>query len=174
MNARHAVVDVYDLFRTARLNVRYLETQLKVLQGWSLGMEIVLALTASSIAGGLWIFQNNLGSIFWKFLGSIAAIIAILRPIIDLTRRIKRKQALLTGYRALEHDLHTIAVLVSQRRKYDAELQERFKNALDRKGRLIEQDSEALVNKKRLEKCYQEVLAELPADKFYVPEGQES
>lgn len=170
MVTRNPVIDVYDLLRTARLNVRYLETQIRQLQRWNLTIEIVLAVSASSVAGGLWILQNELGSYFWKLLGSVAALLAIIKPIINLTRTIKRKEGLLSGYRALDHDLHKISVLINQRQAYDSELQKQFLDALDRKGLLVQQDQESSVNKKLRERCYQEVLLELPAETLYLPE----
>jgi hypothetical protein len=164
------VLDVYDLFRTARLNVKYTQAELKKLQSRNFWMEVLLAVSASSTVGGLWLWQGALGGYAWKLVGTFAAFLAILKPILNVTEKIQRKQEMLAGYRTLDYDLHKITVLISQGQKYDGEIQGKFLEALDREGELVKQDKDAIIDTKLVEECYEQVLLELPADKFYLPE----
>ena len=169
-DARSPVVDVYDLYRTARLNVRYLESQLKRLRRCNLIMEFLLAITASSAVGGLWFFQNVIGAWILKGLVAVTFFLAVLKPLLNLTAKIQKKEEMLAGYRGLDHDLHKLTLLIKQRKAYDSELQTLFMTAVDRKGDLVKLDKDSSVSERLRRKAYNQVLEELPADELYVPE----
>ena len=169
VNKRHPVVDVYDQLRTARLNVRYFEADLKRLGKINFGIEVVLALAASSTFAGLWFWANAFGGMLWKIFSAIAAIIAILKPKINLTKIIQSKEVQLAGYRVLDHEFQKITILVNQRQRYDDELKKLFVDALDRKGELIKKDEQFKRDEKLVSRCYEQVLTELPETSFFVP-----
>jgi hypothetical protein len=164
----HPVWDVYDEFRTARLNVKYLETQLGYLKKCNLIIESVLAFSASSSIAGLWFWESLFGGYLWKIIGSITAILAILKPILKLSDRIVKKEELLLGYKTLHHDLEKIKILISQVQKYDDNLKKQFLDVLERKKELVQKNIEPL-NKKIRDKCQAEVINELPTNHFYIP-----
>ncbi len=79
----HPVWDVYDLYRTARLNVCYYSTKLNRFQSYNFLIEITLAITASSSAvAALWFWEHPVGEIVWKILGVISALLAVSKPIL--------------------------------------------------------------------------------------------
>lgn len=173
MTAReeHPVWGVYDLYRTARLNVKYYTCKLSRVEHANFLMDVILLITApSSAIAGLWFWETPLGQGIWKYLGVVSAFIAVLKPSLALTKKIKKYEEVLSGYKALEHDLHEIKELVAQKLKYAQEMQNDFKKALKRKGVLVNKEPGEKVDKKLLACCQREVDTELPADKFFVPE----
>lgn len=167
----HPAWGVYDLYRTARLNVKYYTYKLSKVEKVNYFMEIILLITApSSAIAGLWFWETTIGKDIWQYLGVISAIIAVLKPSLSLTKKIKKYEEVLSGYKALEHDLHEIKEFIAQRLKYDKEMQNDFRKALKRKGVLVNKEPGEKIDKKLLACCQNEVDTELPADKFYVPE----
>ncbi len=167
----HPVWGVYDLYRTARLNVKYYSAKLHRAEVTIFWMNLILLITApgSSIAG-LWFWEEPAGKIIWQYFGAIAAFVAVLKPLLNLTKKIIAYEELRSGYRTLEHDLHEIKELVSQKRKYDNILQTEFRKALKRKGILVRKEPDSKEERKLKKKCEDEVKRELPPNLFYVPE----
>jgi len=134
-------------------------------------MDSVLLITApSSAVAGLWFWETPLGQSLWHYFGAVSAIIAVLKPSLALTKKIKKYEEVLSGYRALEHDLLEIKELVAQKLKYDKEMQNDFKKALKRKGVLVNKEPAEKIDKKLQSYCQKEVDSELPCENFYVPE----
>lgn len=167
----HPVWTVYDRLRTARLNVKYYSRRLERLERQNFWIELVLMATApsSSIAGFLF-WKTEYGNLAWKCLGVIAAVAAILKPLLGLAKRIKELESVLTGYRTLEFDLMEIKSLVEQKQKYDGALQSELKKALQREKVLVGRTPETRENVNVKLKCELEVLEELPRETFYIPE----
>lgn len=162
---------VYDLLRTARLNVKYYSARLAFFQRWSFFLELALAITApSSAVAGLWFWKTSTGQLVWTSLGVAAAFAAVIKPLLQLEKKVGAYTETLAGYRALEHDLFKIKELVVQRQAYDQGLQSDFQKALDRKGTLVSRDPEVATKKKLKQRLTEEVKKELPAAAFFVPE----
>lgn len=169
----HPVWDVYDLYRTTRLNVKYFSARLSRLQRINFWMEFILAATASSSAiAAFALWQTSIGGKVWQALGALAAVLAIMKPLLNLTEKIRKIEEVITGYRVLEYDLKKIAVAVSQRKAYDKELSDKFSNSLDRMAELAIKYNESSEDKKLKKKCQEEVMKELPPEHFYIPEGE--
>ena len=173
-NQNIPVWDVYDLFRTARLNVKYFSARLGRIEKQNLFMEVVLLISApTSAVAGLWFFDTPVGEEVWKCFGILTAIVAVLKPLANLNKKIKKYEEVLAGYRALEHDLHEITILISQEQAYTKELKKEFKKTLKRKGVLVSKNPESKENKKLKISCEQDVLRELPIDHFYEPKDED-
>lgn len=169
-NENHPVWGVYDLYRSAKLNVRYYSARLHRIESTNIGMELVIAACApSSAIAALWFWDTPFGALVWKLLGVIAAIAAVAKPIMMLPKKMKAYNEVLAGYRALEHDLYEIKEIISQNQKYDREQQMDFKKALKRKGVLAAKDPETKKDKKLISKLASEIKKELPVTAFYVP-----
>lgn len=168
----HPVWNVYDLYRTARLNVKYYKARLICLERLNFVTELILSISApSSAITGLLFWDTQIGSEIWKILGIIAAFLAILRPLLKLTKKIKQFEEIITGYQALDHDLSVIKVSIEEKHNYDKSLQKDFKKALDRKKVLITKCPEQREYKKLINRCTLEVNQELPVDIFFIPRG---
>ena len=99
----------------------------------------------------------------------ISALLAVSKPIIKLTEKIRKYEEVLMGYRALEHDLYIITVLISQDKKYNKEHSTKFMEALDKKGKLVQKSPEVKIDEKLRKECRIKTENELPAKKFYIP-----
>jgi hypothetical protein len=168
---QHPVWTVYDELRTARLNVKYYSRRLCSVERANLGLEIVLSVAApSSAIAGLGFWETVPGQILWKLFAVIAALAAVLKPLLNLSKRIKKYQSVLSGYRALEVDLLEIKSLIEQKRKYDDFLQTNFHKSLQKKKALVNKTPESRENKKVKIECEKEVNREPPPEHFFVPE----
>ena len=165
----HPVWNLYDELRTARLNVRCHEVELQRLKKVNLWSEVTIAIASTSSIGGFWFMQNFVGGYIWKTIGAVAILLTTLKPIFRLSERIRRKQELLTSYRALDHDLHCIAIEVHHRGTYDTKLENEFKKCLQKKAGLVQKGDDHQISEKVKQDCEQRVLKELPAASFFVP-----
>jgi hypothetical protein len=128
-----------------------------------------MATAPSSAIAGFWFWDTEYGKIVWSFMGVIAAVLAVLKPILALTKQIKEFENVLSGYRMLEFDLREIKTNIEQKRKYDLPLQADFKKALQREKALVAKAPETREKKKVKQFCENEVRQELPSDSFYIP-----
>ena len=165
----HPIWDIYDEIITMNLNVYYLEWQQKILKISNFYSEFIVAITTSSAIAGFWLWQTNLGSFFWKAIGLLAAVLTILKPIINLTEKIRETTELLTSARAIHHELFTISLLVKQYDEYKEEYRQRFIKAMEYKGNFIKDYKDGNANKKMVKECFKRSVEEFPPDKFYVP-----
>ena len=166
----HPVWDVYDELRSARLNVKYYSSRLSQIERHHFILEaIILCSAPTSAVAGLWFWESESGQVIWKLFGVVAAFVAILKPLLSLTKKIKSFDGILSGYKGLEHDLTEIKIMISQKQKYDQTAQNEFKKALKRKGALIGKDPETKHDNEIKTKSEEEVLRELPSDSFFIP-----
>ncbi|NQS90561.1 hypothetical protein HQ584_12325 [Patescibacteria group bacterium] len=169
-SSSHPAWNVYDLYRTARLNVKYYSARLTYLERLNFVMELILLISApSSAVAGLFFWDTPIGSKIWKILGIIAAVVAVSKPLLKLTEKIKQFEETITGYQILEHDLSVIKISIEEKQSYDKSLQKEFKKALERKRVLVTKCPEHREYKKLKNRCTLEVSQELPVDIFFIP-----
>lgn len=170
-NNQHPVWEVYDLYRTARLNVKYYSALLHKKERLNFILELILLCSApTSAVAGLWFWESDLGKDIWMYFGIIAAFTSVIKPLLALPQKIKNYESLLSGYRTLEHDLHELKSAIFQKQKYDKIEKADYSKALKRKGSLVSKSSDAREDKKLIGKLTEEVNSELPHNQFYVPE----
>jgi hypothetical protein len=168
---QHAVWSVYDRLRSARLSVKYFCWKLERAERTSFWLDLLLLATApASAVAGLWFWQTEIGRNVWQWLGLIAAVAAVVKPLLHLTKKIKDYESLVSGYRVLDFDLMELKGQIEQRNKYDAPLVAEFKRIQQRERALVSKNPESRENRKMKQLCVAEVDAELPAEAFFVPE----
>jgi len=78
----HPVWEVYDLYRTARLNVKYYSELLHRTEIKNFLLDLILLCSApTSAVAGLWFWETEIGHEVWKYFGVIAAFAAVLKPL---------------------------------------------------------------------------------------------
>lgn len=164
--------DLYNEYRTARLNMRYYERQLSSLRFKNNCLEFVLALSVSSGVAGLWLWGTTFGGYVWKALVTLAAFLAVLKPLLRLSDQVRHKSEVLTSWRLLDSSLQQLIILVRQKRKYDGEMISRFLTLMGTKGSIIEREPLESIDEKLNNKCFEQVNQELPADNFFIPEEE--
>lgn len=170
MANNNAIWDIYDNYRTARLNVKYYCHRLVTFERWNTFFEIVIAIAApSSAISGMWFLKNNSGLDLWKYLSAAAAIAGILKPFFKFGHKIKFYEQTLSGYRALEYDLYEIILKIRDEGTYSPASKKMFEAAMKKKKVLVTNPPENNPNKKLIVKLEKEILAELPTESFYFP-----
>ncbi len=171
MNVNHPVWDVYDQLRTVRLNEKYYGVRLQKYERVNYWSEIIVAFTSSSSAiAGFAFWSTETGAEMWKALLVISALIATSKPLLNLTKKIKAYEEVLSGYRLLCHDLKDLKIDINQSQSYSAEHQLKFKKIIE-KQRVLSSKSPERTEKTRVKKaCQNEVSLEYPTDLFYIPE----
>jgi hypothetical protein len=169
----HPVWGVYDKLRTACLNVKYFSRRLQFFERLNFTIEFIIAATApTSAITGLWFWKTDFGQVGWKYLAVVAAAAAVSKPLLNLTKRIKEYESILSGYRTLEYDLRQIRTLVEQKRKYDKALQNDFLKAVERERALVAKNPETREATRLKRKCEEEVLRAFPVQQFYIPKEE--
>jgi hypothetical protein len=169
--SNHPVWDVYDEFRTSRLNVKYHAALLRKYKRVNFWLELILAIAApTSAVAGLLFWETDLGAILWRFFGAVAAIVAVAKPLLGVSDKIAKLEEILVGYKSLSHDVQFLTIMIKQEQRYDRAMQQRFYELLDKKKELLTSSKIETDNKRLLSLCEQEVLKELPVESFYIPE----
>jgi len=175
-NSNHPVWDIYDEFRTARLNKKYYIIRANQLNKINFWMEFIIAFSASSTVVGLWFWQSALGGYAWKSLGLIVAILSIIKPMLKLSEKMTINAERVADYTNLDHEFQKLTLLIRQNKKCDTDIQQQFIKIFDKKGDIIKKYGEIVkkyggekLNRKIILKCSDEVNCELPINKFYTP-----
>ena len=171
-NNQHPVWDVYDQLRTVRLNELYYGERLNKFERINFWSEIIVALTSSSSAiAGLSLWNSPDWSNYWKVLLIISAIIATAKPLLNLTKKIRAYEELLSGYRLLCHDLKELKIDINQNENYSVQHKKKFNKIIEKQRILTDKSPESTENKKVKLICQKRVLMELPSNNFYIPEN---
>jgi len=170
LSNENPVWDVYDLLRTARLNVKYYSRRLAVIERDNFLLELVIAISApSSAIAGLFFWDTEAGELVWKGFGILAALFAVIKPLLKLTEKIKKYEETLTGYKTLDNDLQLIVSQIKQKQGYSSSLQKEFNKAFERKKLLVTSEAERQEDISLKRKLQEEVCIELPKSHFFIP-----
>lgn len=167
LNAQLQVV--YNLYRTALLNCKYYADRLVTLQKWNTIFEIALVIGTSGTIGTWAIWKSDFGGYVWPIIGGIAAVLAITKPVVQLSRRIEQYSKLWANYSGLFYDLDLLVSEISATRTLTPETLKSFSAAQERyKGLALREEDPRPVEKLR-RKYYEEVNREIPPDRLWVP-----
>lgn len=174
IDEHHPVWVVYDLYKTARLNVKYYAARLNSIERQNLFIELVIAIAApTSAVTGIWLLKTDAGQELWKYVAGVAAFAAVLKPFLKLPAKIKLMEQCLAGYRALEYDVEQIVNKIKTERVYSKPCRGMLDEAQRKKKVLVCNPPENNQDQKLIERLYTEVNKEFPFEAFYVPETSE-
>jgi hypothetical protein len=159
---------VYDLHRTALLNQKYYGQRLARYKRWNLVFEITLALSGSGFLASLALFQGAAESRLWQGLVAVAAILVILKPLLGLAGNIDKYSRLFTVYSELFYELGYISSEIKIAQAYTGEVDRLHRRARARFDSMARED-DPQPSRKFLRRLQQEVNAQLPADRMWVP-----
>jgi hypothetical protein len=166
----HPVWAVYDRLRSARLSVKYYGCQLHDVERLNFWLDLIMLASApTSAIAGLAFWQFEIGQIVWQSMGVVAAVAAVVKPLLAIPKRIKEYESILVGYRVLEYDLMELKTNIEQKGKYDIALQNELRKVLQREKTLIAKTPESKENANVKRRCQAEVLRELPTESFFIP-----
>ncbi len=172
MSRREPVWQVYDLYRTVRLNTEYYRWQLAAVTRRNFWVEIVLAAAASSALGGVWVFSDLLDGALWKALGAVAALLAIYQPVAKPSERIRKLEERVTRYKGLGFDLRDLIHDIEDRQRYGEVEREQLRRLLRKQQEIATSYVDPRLNPRLRDRCEAIIRSELPDDHFFVPEGE--
>lgn len=80
MSKQHLIWEVYDNYRTTRLNVKYYSARLDRFVKWNMAFEIAVAISApGSVISGLWFLKTANGLVAWQCIAACTAVIGFLK-----------------------------------------------------------------------------------------------
>jgi len=166
----HPVWNVYDLLKTARLNVLYYEHKLNTADTTMVASQIILAAAVpSSAIAGFEIWDFGLGEYAWEIFASFSSFVAFIQPFLGLPKKAKKYSGLVDGYKILFYDLQDIRHKIEEDKSYSEKHMKLFKAAKDRRKKLEVKETGIKLDKKLQKKYQQAVKKELPGKSFYLP-----
>ena len=167
----HPVWEVYDLLRTARLNAKYYSGRVAKLQSLQFRLEILIAAVASGSAiASLSIWNTPFGRPVWQAFAIPAAVASVIKPLLNLSDRIRALEEVAAAYRVFEAELRGIELTIRTRQAYDPEMRIQFEKLTGRLKELALKPAEAKEDAKLKRRFQEEVKRELPSTHFLVPE----
>lgn len=154
--------------------MKYHAARLNRVERYNFAIELLIAITApTSAITGFWLLKTEAGQDTWKYIAALAAIAAVLKPLLRLPQHIKTLEQTLSGYRALEYDLEQIVNRIKSEGTYSKACKSMLDDAQKKKKALVVNPAENNQDKKLIERLYLEVNSELPMESFFVPEETE-
>lgn len=161
-----------DEYRSAAMNWKYYGARLERVKQINLTLELVLAISSSGAIAAWNIWQSGAGETLWKVLAAVAAVIAVVKPLIGLDKSIERYSELVVGYAALFYDMRKLIADGKAANTVTAEDWARFGSVQQRIAALGVRDDP--VPKRRLHMIsYETVLREMPDDLLWWPKETE-
>ena len=161
--------NLYDQYRTARMNREYYGCRLHSYQQINLIYEIVLALGTSSAVAGFYFWKTEAGKEMWAAFGVVVVILSVLKPVLQLSKKVERYSRLHAGYGALFYDLKGVVDDAREAGGLDPKMKELIDKAGVRYRELgVEDDPKA--SDKLLRKCQESVKRSTPPFQEWWPE----
>jgi hypothetical protein len=153
---------IYTNYRLAAMSREYYACRLSRFKQWNLGFEIVLAIGASSSAVAVWyIWKAQVGQLIWALISGLAAVLAILKPILRLPDAIERYSKLHVGYTELAYDYQMVVDEIKAHGGISHEMQEALTSAETRMKKLTMAD-DPKPSERLLRKCQNSVKRVVP------------
>lgn len=165
----HPVWNVYDSLRTASLNVKYYTRRIIFFERINLWLELIIAIATSTAIAKFTIWGTSTGSLIWSIVGGLAVLLSVIKPLLRFSDRIKKIENVLTKYRLIKHEYQILKIDISEKKCYNQEHQQVFRDLLKKESQLIEVVPENYISNRLRTKCQREVIKEYPVDNFYIP-----
>ncbi len=160
---------IYHTHRTAALNKKYYGVRLynfkrrNVYTEWT----IAVGVTGSSVSGwALWGIEPWV--YLWGAVAGASSLLAIGKPILKYSDEIERYTKLFEGYSRVFTRLDRMVDEIVSTHKIALDLRVTYNDALDLIEELAPLDDPKVDEKLRL-KCFDEVLTEIPVQRYWVP-----
>jgi hypothetical protein len=159
---------LYNTYRTSYMNKKYYGYRLNTVQRWTTVTEIVIAVGTSSSLGGMALLQSGILKDAWGLYSVIVAILAIVKPVLQLNKQVERYSRLFTGHGSLFFDLDLLVTEVAQKKRFTPEIESSYQKAMQRFKELAT-DDDLDTNDRLLQRCFEETNNDLPADNLWFP-----
>ncbi|MCP4549663.1 MAG: hypothetical protein GY835_24675 [bacterium] len=164
------LVELYDNLRTSALNRKYYGRRLSLYRVINFSLELILAIGTSSALGAWAIFKEGPGEKAWLVISGMAALVALLKPVLNPTKNLERYAMLFAGHGDIYYDLEIVASEVRRHERFTDDLLATYLNTLARIKKIAASD-DPNPSRRLLRTLYDEVNQELPAGNFWLPEN---
>lgn len=166
--ARIFLRHLYDAYRTARMNRLYYGWRLTALKRWNLGFEISIALASSAVVAAWGIWRVGAGQLAWNAVAGIGALLALVKPFLQLAERIERYGRLYAGHGDVCFDLERVVERVAETHLVVPEHRAAYDACGERTRKLAPED-EPNPRPRVLRRAYEQVKREIPAAGLWMP-----
>lgn len=166
----HPVWMVYNQQRTACLNAKYYGHKLRALERETFWTDVIIAIAApTSGIAGLAMWQGEWGRAIWTWIPTLATFLVVIKATRKTTARMKELEKRVTSYQSLLFDMKEIGDKVRGERKFSPAALKLYETSQRRYGALFRMPPDK-IDEKLLRKYQLEVLNEMPANSFFIPE----
>jgi len=168
-----SVKDLQDTYRTELLNRLYYGYRLARVKRWNLFLEIVVAIGTSSAIGAWVIWQKTeTGEIVWAILAGAAALVALLKPVLQLPKKVEQYSKLFVEHGNLFYQLDILEKEVTRHQGFTPETDRAYWKVLE-KARGLAIDDEPNPSKRLIKECCKEVNQKIPKSTLWRPTALE-
>lgn len=163
------VKNVNNTYRTALMNRKYYGYRLSMVRTCNKALEILIAVGTSSAVGAWAIWKStSIGANVWTIVAGLAVLLAVVKPILDLSKDVERYSKLFVGHGDVYYDLKTITMELGRVRGYTDKINETFEKTVERIKQLALED-DPKIRKKLRRRCFEEVKEEIPVESLWWP-----
>ena len=171
-NKDHPIWDLYDLHASSLYWINIYEDQILRFNKRINYKDIIIALFATSSAiSGFTIWQTSFGKAIWGIGVSIAAILAIIGPILNWNDKLLFYKEILTNYKELDSDCNILMSEIKMQKEFSDDIFKKYE-VLHKKRKEADLKRPVLGLSLEERKRYQQLVFDfLPRKSFYVPEN---
>jgi hypothetical protein len=162
------IAELYDFYRTALMNAKYYGRKLQMLKRVALVIDIATALAASGAFAGLAVWKGDIGKNVFSLVLGLTAVLAAVRPVLQLPDKIGRCSKLSYGYMEVFYRIQILTAEIRAAGRVAPEHLQRVTDVMDR-FRALELEGDAYQNPKRLLKYQDEVDVAIPVERLWLP-----
>lgn len=160
---------LYNSYRDAAMNRKYYGVCLNRTRRLATVLDALVAVGTSTAVGGWVIWKDSAGAATWGVLSGLAAVIALVKPLLKLTEKVERYSKLFVGHGEVLYDLKAAVAAVAAAGDYPESLSTKVDGAIERFKRLAESD-DPQPDKRLIRRAFEEVKKEIPVESLWVPE----
>ncbi len=156
---------IYNSYRTSLLNKKYYGEKLSTQMRNNFWMEIAIAIGATGSSGiaGLAIWGTITGKWTWLGISSLAAVLSVIKPVLQLGRVIERYTKLYVGHTNIFLELKSIIEEIEVNRSIPKKIEQKYteiRHLIKELGGLDDPKPDVVLIKKLQESVNQEILPE--------------
>jgi hypothetical protein len=168
-NARDLLDEFYDDFRTACMAKKYYAHRLTIFQRTAFAFELAIAISASGSFAALKPLSDvTVCQLALPYCAALVAVLAIIKPLLQLDKSIERYSKLVSGYTDLIQSAARLIRAIKRERALRSELCETIKQIQSNIDKLVSLDDHK-PNREKLVKFQTEVIEEYPLEFFFWP-----
>ena len=165
------LTEIYTLLCRAGLNKDYYGVKLSRTQSVNTWFDIIVAIgAAGSGISALTIWSDEYGKILWGFLTAVSAIFAVVKPILQLGKKVERLSRLFSGHSEIYNNMIILVSRVKRRGELTVDMIKDFENSELRFLELSKED-DPRPSIKLLQRCENTIRIKHPARDAWYPDA---